>query len=172
MLWKHMRPGELRNARGVVTSGLDPSGKMRGDRYLTVTEARAHAACPALALLDAAMDVVGGALAAHLTRRNGEVGLVARSDALFACFPGGGAQYGAHRDGGGTNAVRLTSIVYANPGWAADDGGALQMYNEQTETWHAIMPAADRFVVFYADTVLHRVQPAFRRRYALTCWWL
>ena len=52
----------------------------------------------------------------------------------FACFPGGGAKYGAHYDGGGfANNCKLTTVLYTNPGWdAAAHGGALVLLDERS----------------------------------------
>ena len=101
----------------------------------------------------------------------GQVWLRARSDALFACFPGGGAEYGAHTDGGGTSLCTLTTIVYANPAWGAEDGGELRMLDKQKGEWRYVTPIAGRVAIFRADTVVHKVTPAHRQRFALTCWW-
>ena len=70
--------------------------------------------------------------------------------------------------------TRLTSIVYTNEAWADADGGALQLYDESTEPpcWRAVRPKAGRLVVFYAPSMLHKVAPAYRERFALTAWWM
>ena len=66
---------------------------------------------------------------------------VIRSDPFFACFPGGGAKYGAHFDGGGINPTcRLTTMVYTNTGWEERHGGYLQLLDEKRRCWHVVPP--------------------------------
>ena len=74
----------------------------------------------------------------------------------FACFPGGGAEYGAHFDGGGFNNVcKITTILYVNHEWDVHaHGGALELYDERAGCWHSVAPTAGRLVSFRADTVL------------------
>ena len=68
-LLPHMKPGILESSDGSVSSGIAPSGKPRGDVYITASEAQAlganetAGALPALSLLDTALGVVGHALA-------------------------------------------------------------------------------------------------------------
>ena len=62
----------------------------------------------------------------------------------------------------------LTCICYLNPDWAAEDGGALRIYDESGGIVE-VSPAAGRVVVF--DSFLeHEVLEARRDRYALTFW--
>jgi hypothetical protein len=166
-LWPRMKAGELTNKDGRLTAGKDPSGEQRGDRYIVCSEAREEGAWPALAACEAALTLIGAEVNTSLRHV-----LKLRSDPYFACFPGGGARYGAHFDGGGFNPLcKLTTILYTNDGWAEADGGALEIYDEQQRCWHTVQPHAGRVVFFRADAVLHRVAPCSAARYALTAWW-
>ena len=170
MLWSRMKPGILTSSDGVSTSGKDPSGAARGDRFITSSEARAYDAdaLPALGALDAALASIGTVLNDAALMNT----LVMRSDPFFACFPGGGARYGAHFDGGGVESgCRLTTIVYANPDWRTEDGGELHLYDEPSRCWRSVLPLAGHVIFFRADEILHKVEPTMRERFALTSWW-
>ena len=94
-----------------------------------------------------------------------------RTESLFACFPGQGAEYGAHFDGGNGDPRKLTAILYLNEGWQAEHGGALLMYDATSADgpcWRSVLPRAGTLVLFRSDRVLHKVAPAFERRFALT----
>ena len=168
-LWPAMRPGILESQSEVgvakTTEGLSPSGAARGDRFIASSEAAAlpHGPWPALAELDSALALVG-------TLLNEALGgaLVLRSDPFFACFPGGGSQYGAHFD-----AAKLTTILYCNPGWEARQGGALHLLDEGARCWHAVLPTAGRLLLFDSPSTLHRVEPVLddNFRFALSAWW-
>ena len=167
-LWPRMEAGRVHGSRGALTPGLDPSGNARGDRFIESSRACAAGHFPALKALDDALALVG----IGLNRSLGGV-IDARSDPYLACFPGGGARYGAHFDGGGHNPhCRLTTVLYTNPDWDVSlDGGELMLLDEVSGCWHAVSPEADRVVIFRADAVLHRVEPTHARRHALSAWW-
>ena len=99
--------------------------------------------------------------------------LTVPASSMLSCY-GAGASYRKHTDnsrgadGVCGNAWALTCICYLNPDWAAEDGGALRIYDESGGTVE-ISPAAGRVVVF--DSFLeHEVLAARRDRYALTFW--
>ena len=134
---------------------------------MSETQTAGGGSWPALETLDVALTVVGVALNAALGQS-----LVLRTDPFLACFPGGGASYGAHLDGGGqVSGCKLTTIVYANSGWVAEAGGELHMLDERAREWRSVQPIAGRVVIFHSESILHRVQPSYARRFALTAWW-
>ena len=99
--------------------------------------------------------------------------LTVPASSMLSCY-GAGGRYRKHTDnsrgadGVCGNARALTCICYLNPDWAAEDGGALRIYDESGKTVQ-IAPAAGRVVVF--DSFLeHEVLEARRDRYALTFW--
>lgn len=71
----------------------------------------------------------------------------------------------------------LTSILYLNPSWPADAGGALRLYlDEHSHTPAAearaldISPAWGRLVLFLSARFWHAVLPATQSRISLTGW--
>lgn len=93
---------------------------------------------------------------------------------MLACFPGGGAKYGAHYDGGNDPRCKLTAICYANPDWRPEDGGQLLMLDERggaSRCWRSVEPIAGRVVFFRSEIILHKVSPSFSKRFATTCFW-
>ena len=164
-LWAQMKPGIVTSQDGVTTEGRAPSGAERGDRFLACSTAEGRHAV--LESVDRALSVVGTCLNESLGRV-----LVLRSDPFFACFPGGGARYGAHFDGGGEQTgCKVTTTLYANPRWREADGGLLHLLDERARCWRTVLPTAGRLLLFRADLVLHKVEPVAATRYALTAWW-
>ena len=99
--------------------------------------------------------------------------LTVPASSMLSCY-GAGGRYRKHTDnsrgadGVCGNARALTCICYLNPDWAAEDGGALRIYDESGKSVDAT-PVAGRVVVF--DSFLeHEVLEARRDRYALTFW--
>lgn len=92
-----------------------------------------------------------------------------------ARYPGGGAAYGRHRDafpapGAARPNRRVTAIYYANPAWAADDGGALRLHADDGPV--DVAPLLDRLLVFLSERVEHEVLPTRVPRWAVTAWLL
>lgn len=181
-LLPHMKPGILESTDGTVTSGKAPSGKARGDVYISASEAMVLAessassglTLPALSLLDTALGVVGHALAPSIERHS-ELGhfIRLRTDPFFKCFPGDAAEYSAHFDGGQlAHATKLTAVLYCNEGWRAEDGGKLQLLDERAACWRSVTPHAGRLVFFLVKGQLHKVEPCYAPRFALTNWWM
>jgi Rps23 Pro-64 3,4-dihydroxylase Tpa1-like proline 4-hydroxylase len=70
---------------------------------------------------------------------------------------------------------RLTAILYFNPEWREDDGGALKLYPCTPSTPSAspviVSPKNNRLVLFGSQTMAHRVLPFFGpARYCATLW--
>lgn len=102
---------------------------------------------------------------------------LARMDVQAARYRGDGARYSRHLDAfrdaavaapsvGGTR--RVTAIVYANPDWSPDHGGALRAFLTGGE--RDIEPLGGRLVVFLSEKVEHEVLPTFAPRIAVTAW--
>lgn len=86
-----------------------------------------------------------------------------------AVYPGGGARYARHRDAlANTDHRRITAIVYLNPSWVPDDGGALTVW--ASDGPREVAPVGGRLVLFRADGPLHAVGPAQAPRAAVTSW--
>lgn len=96
------------------------------------------------------------------------LGLIA-FEVHYAVFPPG-AFYRRHRDRFLMADERVIScILYLNPTWSEDDGGALRIYDPDGTT-HDILPRAGTFVLLRSDTVEHEVQPTRRERFSVTGW--
>ena len=67
---------------------------------------------------------------------------------------------------------RVSSILYLNPDWGADDGGELRLYLERRSesAFVDIRPAGGTLVLFLSERFPHEVLPATRERLSLTGW--
>ncbi|WP_235272754.1 2OG-Fe(II) oxygenase [Methylotenera versatilis] len=68
-----------------------------------------------------------------------------------------------------TKARQLSSILYLNADWQADDGGELRLYLNEHEHLN-ILPTAGKLVLFLSQKFWHEVRPAKRERISLTGW--
>ena len=93
---------------------------------------------------------------------------IRHSEAHYACYPVGfGYQW--HRDNPVERDERVISAVfYLNDDWSADDGGALELIDNQGHA-HKVMPAANRLIIFDSN-LKHQVQIAHRQRYSIATW--
>lgn len=93
-------------------------------------------------------------------------------EAHYARYPGG-AFYRKHRDAfddGTVNRV-VSTVLYLNPGWGADDGGEMVLYADDGETViETVMPLYGRLAVFLSDRFPHEVLPTRRTRYSIAGW--
>lgn len=83
-----------------------------------------------------------------------------------------GTFYKKHVDAfkGRSNRV-LSSVLYLNPSWSADDGGELVLFDERGEqVIERISPEAGRLVLFLSERFPHEVLPAKRERYSIAGW--
>src|SRR5450830_143612 len=90
----------------------------------------------------------------------------------FAIYPIG-AVYEKHIDQLQHNKHRiLSSVLYLNENWHAEDGGALRLYLDDTllAGFKDISPIGGRLVVFLSDQFWHEVLSAKRQRTSLTGW--
>ena len=124
------------------------------------------------------------AVAARLNEAAGERWVAAPRRAMVAVYAGGGARYARHRDRAPDNGREVTAILYLNPAdppWRPDaDGGCLEV-DETSRVRGAPRPDARRRVVvppvggtlvLFPSDLEHEVRPAFRRRAALTAWFV
>lgn len=137
---------------------------------------------PALRKLLGALD----RLLLALRRQEGMADLRAvplvRAEVQCTCYPGDGSRYIKHTDDARQQTRKLTCILYANPEWAAGDGGELRLHlggraqakaeakaEVRVET---LAPLGNRLVVFWSDArVPHEVLPTHKPRYAVTVWY-
>lgn len=87
----------------------------------------------------------------------------------FALYPPG-AFYRKHVDRFRDDDRRAVSaVLYLNPDWQPEQGGALRLYLSNGET-RDLAPQAGGLVVFLAAEMPHEVLPASRERLSLTGW--
>lgn len=105
-----------------------------------------------------------------------------RRELQLACYPGGGVGYARHLDSfahpvaagqaapGLLTHRKMTAIVYLNPDWGDDDGGALRIWPDDGAAPIDVAPLLGRLVVFQSERIEHAVLPTTRPRFALTMW--
>mmetsp|Transcript_21655 Transcript_21655/g.31517 ORF Transcript_21655/g.31517 Transcript_21655/m.31517 type:complete len:738 (-) Transcript_21655:120-2333(-) len=117
-------------------------------------------------------------------------GIYERSDAMLAIYPGEGARFARHIDNTTRDGRRLTVLVYLNPEWKREEGGALRLFSPQSLSHDTdskadteksggdgrvkavdVFPEGGRVAMFYSADVPHEVLPTFGQRHALTIWY-
>ncbi|MEH6563013.1 MAG: 2OG-Fe(II) oxygenase [Marinobacter sp.] len=81
--------------------------------------------------------------------------------------------YKAHVDSFQGRASRIVSLVlYLNDDWQPLDGGALQIFNRESENevCGLVLPEMGRVALFMSEEIRHEVLEAHRTRYSLACW--
>ncbi|MBN7824925.1 2OG-Fe(II) oxygenase [Bowmanella dokdonensis] len=80
--------------------------------------------------------------------------------------------YKKHLDAfkGKTNRI-LSTVLYLNPGWTADDGGELLMYEkDDKQPFLKLTPLFGQMVIFLSERFPHEVLAAKRDRYSIAGW--
>ena len=107
-------------------------------------------------------------------------GVYERSDVMLANYPGGGSRFARHIDNTTGDGRRLTMLIYLNPGWQREQGGALRL-TPSTSTNYAegnkdadavdVYPECGRLAMFYSADIPHEVLPTYGDRHAITIWY-
>ncbi len=95
-----------------------------------------------------------------------------RFEAHYATYHRGDF-YRAHVDSFQGRASRIVSLVlYLNDDWQPTDGGALQVFNRESENEVSglVLPEMGRVALFMSEEIRHEVLEAHRTRYSLACW--
>lgn len=95
-----------------------------------------------------------------------------RFEAHYATYHPGDF-YRKHVDSFHGRASRVVSVVlYLNDDWQDTDGGALQVFNRDSdlEVCGRVSPERGRMAVFMSEETPHEVLPANRTRYSVACW--
>jgi len=92
-------------------------------------------------------------------------------EAHYAYYPQG-AFYKRHVDAfKGSSNRRLSTVLYLNEQWQAEDGGELLMYREDEQSpFEIIQPIYGRLVIFLSERFPHEVAITHRPRFSLTGW--
>ncbi len=95
----------------------------------------------------------------------------AGAEAHYACYPPG-AVYARHVDRFRDDDARVLSLVlYLNPAWRDEDGGALRIHCGAAEGGgQDVPPHAGLLVAMRSDRVAHEVLPARRARFSVAAW--
>lgn len=87
----------------------------------------------------------------------------------FAVYPTG-TGYAKHLDQlSHTQDRQVSSILYLNQNWQAEDEGELRLYLN-ADTYQDISPQGGKLVLFLSERFWHEVLPANRQRISLTGW--
>ena len=122
----------------------------------------------------AAMQAFWQAMEALRDALNRELFLGVRElECHFALYPPGGGYQKHYDNPQGRSARTVTVLLYLNPGWRAEDGGQLHIYDPEDETRElaCVQPEAGTFVAFLSERFPHEVELARRERLSLTGWW-
>lgn len=89
----------------------------------------------------------------------------------YAYYPVG-AFYKRHVDAfKGSSNRRLSTVLYLNEQWQAEDGGELLMYEaDEDKPFETIQPIYGRLVIFLSERFPHEVAITQRERFSLTGW--
>lgn len=93
-------------------------------------------------------------------------------EAHYALYPAG-TRYARHRDRFRDDDARvLSSVLYLNPDWHDDQGGALRLYLDGTgQNPHVdIYPCSGTLALFLSADFDHEVLPATRERLSIAGW--
>ena len=146
---------------GVGRGQAEVRSEIRGDEVRWVDE---HQAGPALEAVLARLESLRQAV-----NRSLFLGLF-DLELHFAVYPPG-AGYGRHLDRFRDDDRRsLTTILYLNQDWTAEDGGLLRFWPEADARPIDLLPAGGTLVTFLSDQFWHEVLPARRERLSLTGW--
>ncbi|XP_028408997.1 egl nine homolog 1-like [Dendronephthya gigantea] len=96
-----------------------------------------------------------------------------RTQAMVACYPGGGKRYRKHVDNPNQDGRCLTTLYYLNKDYDREVcGGILRLYPHGGNMYVDIEPILDRLFIFWSDRRNpHEVLPAHTVRYAITLWY-
>ncbi len=98
-------------------------------------------------------------------------GIFERSDAMLANYPGEGSRFARHIDNTTGDGRRLTMLIYLNPGWTHEQGGALRLTPPSVDEAIDVYPESGRLAMFYSATIPHEVMPTYGDRHAITVWY-
>ncbi|OAT38926.1 2OG-Fe(II) oxygenase [Proteus myxofaciens] len=91
-------------------------------------------------------------------------------EAHFASY-GKGAFYKKHLDAFKENiSRRLTTVLYLNDNWTAEDGGELVIYDLDDKKLATVAPQGGRLIIFLSEQFPHEVLPTNKERISIAGW--
>ena len=139
------------------------NANIRGDSIFWLSEASENTSVQAYF---SKMHLLRNALNLHLFMN------VQEMETHLAVYPIGSV-YEKHLDqfqhGETTQARQLSSVLYLNQAWQADDGGALRLHLTEGD-FIDISPSAGKLVLFLSNKFWHEVRMAKIARISLTGW--
>jgi len=166
---KGLRDGEL------ASSSLGREGRsIRSDKIIWTDGQKPP--CPGIRHLVKLLDsIIFSANRSFDSGMLADYSITGRTKAMVACYPGGGSHYVPHVDNPKNDGRCITAIYYLNKEWNSEvDGGLLKIYSKCVDGVVAeIRPHFDRMIFFWSDRRNpHEVTPAFRKRFAVTVWYM
>lgn len=107
-------------------------------------------------------------------------GVYERSDVMLANYPGGGSRFARHIDNTTGDGRVITLLVYLNPNWDVEKGGALRLTPAECKKYAGsnkeadatdVYPQCGRIAMFFSADIPHEVLPTYGDRHALTIWY-
>nr|XP_002127497.1 egl nine homolog 1 [Ciona intestinalis] len=146
-------------------SNLGPE-RVRGDRVKWIDETFQE--CKAIQFVTRKLDKM-----VHLCSTLGHCRIVSRTKPMVACYPGNGTFYKCHIDNPAEDGRCITCLYYLNKNWnAKENGGELCLYPKGTKRKILCEPQFNRLMMFFSnDRNPHEVLPAYKERFAITCWY-
>jgi len=158
-LAEHVCSYEARLTHAAVGHERRHEHAVRGDRTCWLERAAPDAPAHLWSLVDAVAEAL---------RRDCYLGAL-DAEVQLALHPAG-SHYQRHKDAfAGRSRRRATLILYLNPNWRPEHGGALQVFEPQGT--RSIEPLQGRVLVFLSERLEHEVLPTFAARWAVTAWY-
>ena len=107
--------------------GVTRHVKTKGELEPCKLKVKAHAPVRKFAAIKETVQAIDGLIAEMRGKIPELSGIYERSDAMFAVYPGEGSRFARHIDNTTRDGRRLTVLLYLNPDWTRDLGGALRL---------------------------------------------
>lgn len=107
--------------------GITRHVKTKGELEPCKLKAKAHAPVRKFAAIKETVEAIDGLIAEMRGKVPDLTGIYERSDAMFAVYPGEGSRFARHIDNTTRDGRRLTVLLYLNPEWTRELGGALRL---------------------------------------------
>ena len=113
--------------RGMAPEGVTRHVKTKGELEPCKLKVKAHAPMRKFSALKELVSACDGLIDDMKSKVESLKGIYERSDAMLAVYPGGGSRFARHIDNTTGDGRRLTLLIYLNPDWTREMGGALRL---------------------------------------------